>query len=179
MASVTSRYARAFTDVVLARKLDAATMRQQLAALVETVKTSSDLRRVWDTPAIPIAQKERLLDALAARLGLAREVRNFAGVLIQHRRIGQLERIARQFEQELNLRLGIAEAEITSARELNPDERRELESRMERMTGKTVVARYTQDRSLLGGAVVRMGSTIYDGSVRGQLQKIREELSAR
>jgi len=178
MASVTSRYARAFTDVVLDRKLDADAMRQQLGALLETLKSSSDLQKVWGSPAIPIEQKEHLLDALAARLGLAREVRNFAAVLIQHRRIAQLEQIARQFEQELNLRLGIAEAEVTSARELNAEERRELESQMERMTGRTVLARYAQDRSLLGGAVVRMGSTIYDGSVRGQLEKIREELSA-
>jgi F-type H+-transporting ATPase subunit delta len=178
MASVTSRYARAFVDVVLDRKLDPADVRQQIGALLEAIKISSDLRRLWASPAIAIEEKVRLLDALAARLGLCRETRNFAAVLIQHRRIGQLEQIARQFEQELNRRTGVAEAEVTSARELNTEERRVLESQIERMTGKTVVARYAQDRSLLGGAVVRMGSTIYDGSVRGQLEKIREELSA-
>jgi F-type H+-transporting ATPase subunit delta len=139
---------------------------------------SSDLRRVLDNPAISIQEKIGLLDALSSRLGLLREVRNFAAVLIQHRRIGQLEQIARQFEQELNRRTGVTEAEVTSARELNVEERRALESKIERMTGQTVIARYAQDRSLLGGAVVRMGSTIYDGSVRGQLEKIREELSA-
>jgi F-type H+-transporting ATPase subunit delta len=178
MASVTSRYARAFADVVLHHKLEADGVRQQLGALLEVLNTSSDLRRVWGNPAIALEEKVRLLDALAGRLGLCREVRNFAAVLIQHRRIGQLEQVARQFEQELNRRMGIAEAEVTSARELNSDQRRMLESQIERMTGRTVIARYAQDSSLLGGAVVRMGSTIYDGSVRGQLEKIREELSA-
>ncbi len=178
MASVTSSYARAFADVILDRKLEPGDVRQQLAALLEVLKTSSDLRRVWSNPAIALPEKLGLLDALAQRMSLCREARNFAAVLIRHRRIGQLEPIARQLEQELNRRMGVTEAEVTSVRELSAGERQALESQIERMTGKTVIARYAQDRSLLGGAMVRMGSTIYDGSVRGQLERIREELSA-
>jgi F-type H+-transporting ATPase subunit delta len=122
-------------------------------------------------------QKVKLLDALSSRFDLSRQVRNFAAVLIQHRRIAQLDDIARQFEQELYQKLGIAEAEITSARELDVSERRALESRIEGMTGKRVHARYSTDRELLGGAVVRVGSTIYDGSIRGQLDQLKAQLS--
>jgi len=178
MASVTSRYARAFADVVLARNLNTEKIRQQLAELLATVKSSPELRRVLDTPAITLAQKIELLNVIAARLALFPEVRNFTAVLIQHRRIGQLQQVVTQFERELNQRLGIADAEVSSARELGPDERRTLESQIERLTGKRVQARYSIDSALLGGAVVRLGSTIYDGSVRGQLNKIREQLSA-
>lgn len=177
MAAVTSRYARAFADVVVGHRMDPTKVRQELAALVAVVESSLELRRVWENPAVDARQKVRLLDAIVQRLGLSRPMRNFAAVLIEHRRVGQLEQIARQFEQELNQRLGIAEAEITSARELEPDERRDLEMQIEQITGRKVQARYATDRALLGGAVIRMGSMIYDGSVRGQLQKIKEALS--
>jgi F-type H+-transporting ATPase subunit delta len=178
MASVTSRYARAFADVVLAHKAQVADVRQELASLVAAMKTSGELRRVWENPSIPAVQKVRLLDALAGKLGLSREMRNFAAVLIDRRRIGQLETIGRQFEQDLNQRTGVAEAEITSAREIGSEDRRALEGQMERLTGKKISAHYSTNERLLGGAVVRVGSTIYDGSVLGQLQKIREQLSA-
>jgi F-type H+-transporting ATPase subunit delta len=86
--------------------------------------------------------------------------------------------IVKQFEQELNQRMGFTEAQITSARELNQADRSALESRMEKLTGKKVRARYSRDESLLGGAVVKMGSTIYDGSVSGQLERIKQALSS-
>jgi len=151
---------------------------QQLGALVDLVSASPDLRRVWDNPSIPGDQKRKLLDAIAAREGVLKPVRNFVAVLIDHRRIAALREIAKQVELEMDRRLGLAEAEVTSARELSTDERRQLESQMERLTGKKVRAKYATDGKLLGGAVVRLGSTIYDGSVRGQLQKMKERLSA-
>ena len=178
MAEVNSRYARALVDAVYGMKLDGRAVVQQLGAMVDLVRQTPDLRRVWENPAIPAAQKRRLLDAIAGREGVVKAVRNFVAVLIDHRRIAALPEIARQVEVEMDRRLGLAEAAVTSARELSPDERRQLETQMERLTGKKVRARYAIDAKLLGGAVVRLGSTIYDGSVRGQLQKIKERLSA-
>jgi len=77
---------------------------------------------------------------------------------------------------ELDAQLGFAEAQVTSARQLSEQEKRELESRVATITSKKVRARYAADPDLLGGVKVRVGSTIYDGSVRGRLQKLREEL---
>jgi F-type H+-transporting ATPase subunit delta len=119
-----------------------------------------------------------LLDAIGSRLGLQRQVRNFIAVLIDHHRISQLAEIAQQFEHEMHERLGLAEAEITSARQLSEAERREMEMQIGSLTGKRVLAKYSTDTHLLGGAVVRIGSTIYDGSVRGRLARMREELSS-
>ncbi len=178
MAEVNSRYARALVDAAADMKLDSHAVIQQLCTLVDLVSASPDLRRVWENPAIPSEQKRKLLDAIAAREGTLKPIRNFIAVLIDHRRIAALPEIAKQVELEMDRRLGLAEAEVTSARELSPDERRELESQMERLTGKKVRARYATDGKLLGGAVVRLGSTIYDGSVRGQLEKMKEALSA-
>jgi F-type H+-transporting ATPase subunit delta len=96
---------------------------------------------------------------------------------MDHRRIGFLAAIVKQFELELDARMGFAEAQITSAHELGETERATLESHVQAMMGKKVRARYLRDASLLGGAVVRIGSTIYDGSVEGQLERIREVLS--
>ena len=76
------------------------------------------MREVWEAPSIPAEQKRALLDAIVARDGLSRPVRNFVAVLIDHRRIKFLDPIVKEFEQELNRRLGFVEAQIISAREL-------------------------------------------------------------
>jgi F-type H+-transporting ATPase subunit delta len=178
MALVTSRYARAFADVVVELKLDVPTVRQELASVVQAVESSEQLRRVWESPAIPHEQKLAVLNAIATKMGLVSPAKNFIAVLIDHGRIAMLPQIARQVETELNQRLGLAEAKIVSYRELSPAEKAALEAQIIILTGKKVQARYETDQNILGGAVVKVGSTIYDGSVRGQLRKLREQLSA-
>src|SRR5579864_5578745 len=168
MASVARTYARAFADVVISEGLDAERAAQQLRGIESLLAESKELRRVWENPAVPPGQKRQLLDVIAKRDGLAKPVRNLVAVLIDHRRISFLERIIQQLEQELDARLGFAEAQITSARELGDPEKRVLEAQIGKLTGKKVRAQYGRDASLLGGAVIRIGSTIYDGSVLGQ-----------
>jgi F-type H+-transporting ATPase subunit delta len=177
MASVTNTYARAFADAVFDGHHDPGKTLQEAQAVAELVAGSKELRAVWEAPSITAEQKRAVLDAIVARQGISRTVRNFMAVLIDHRRIHFLEPIVKQFELELNQRLGFIEAEITSARELDQADRSALEARMEKLTGKKVKARYARDESILGGAVVKIGSTIYDGSVNGQLERIREALS--
>ena len=176
MAAVASRYARALVDVVMGQKIDPAAAVQQVNSIVAAIKESDELRKVWEAPDIPANQKLRLLDAIGAQVGLSRTVRNFFAVLIDHQRIAMVEHIARQFETELDTELGFAEAQITSARQLTDDEKRELELRVAGITGKKVRARYAANPELLGGVMVQVGSTIYDGTVRGQLEKLREQL---
>jgi len=176
MASVGSTYARAFADVVLSARLNPDRSISELRMIASLLAHSSDLRRVWESPAIPAEQKRRVLDVIAERDGVSKQVRNLIAVLIDHRRIHFLEPIITQLEKELDARMGFAQAQITSARELGDAEKREFETQVEKLTGKKVRARYGQDTSLLGGAVLRIGSTIYDGSVKGQLERLREEI---
>ncbi|MBI1739441.1 MAG: ATP synthase F1 subunit delta [Acidobacteriales bacterium] len=176
MASVVGVYARAFADVVMSGKLDAARMLQQLHATEALLGESDALRRVMENPSIPGDRKRAVLDAIAQRLVMARQVRNLIAILTDCRRLPLLSDILKQIEQELNDRMGITDAEVISARELSEDEKKQLEGEVAKLTGKQVRARYQRDSSLLGGAVVKVGSTIYDGSVKGQLEKIREQL---
>ena len=104
MATVTNTYARALADVVFERKLDAGKVLAEAQSLAASVAGSKDLREVWEAPSIPAEQKRKLLDAIVAREKISHETRNFVAVLIDHRRIGFLSAIVRQFEQELNQR---------------------------------------------------------------------------
>lgn len=176
MAAISSRYARAFVEVVFEQKLDAAKTAEQLHAIEQVLAENPQLRHIWENPAVPAEQKRGVLDAIAAKLRLSGTVRNLVAVLLDHRRIGQLPHLVRQYEQEVNERLGLAEADVTSFRELSAGEKRTLEAKMAIVTGKQVRARYGTDPGILGGAIIRVGSTVYDGSVRGQLQKLKAAL---
>jgi len=177
MATVVNTYARAFADVVIASHLDPTRTLAETQQIVSLVRESKDLREVWDNPSIPAEQKRAVLDGIVQRAGLSRPVRNFIAVVIDKGRIRVLAEIVAQFAQELNEQLGFAEAQVISARELGANERAELEADLSRVTGKRVRAHYEQDRSILGGAIARVGSTVYDGSVKGQLERIRQLLA--
>jgi len=178
MASVANTYARAFADVVLDAHLDGDRAIAELRGVATLLAGSLELRRVWENPAVPAEQKQKVLDVIAQRDQLPKEVRNLIAVLIDRRRIHFLAPIVEQLEKELAARMGFAEAEITSVRELGDAEKREFEAQVGRLTGKKVRARYARDPSLLGGAVLRLGSTIYDGSVKGRLQRMKEAISS-
>src|SRR5579862_1762962 len=107
MAAIANRYARAFVEVVLDLKVDPDQALQQLNTMVGLVRSSLELRVVLQNPAVEHSQKLRLLDAIVSRIGASRALRNFVAVLVDHHRVGQIEKIAQQFKHELNLRLGI------------------------------------------------------------------------
>jgi F-type H+-transporting ATPase subunit delta len=178
MASVASTYARAFADVILKAHLDVEPAMAELRSVATLLNESSDLRQVWENPAIPVEQKRRVLDVIAQRDGISKQVRNLVAILIDHRRTHFLNAVIRQLEKELDARMGFAEAEITSTRELDETEKREFEQQVAKVTGKKIRAHYGRDASLLGGAVVRVGSTVYDGSVKGQLERMKEAISS-
>jgi F-type H+-transporting ATPase subunit delta len=175
--AVSNRYAKAFVDVIFNAKLDPQKIVSLLQQIVGTYESSEDLRKIWGSPAVPAEQKRALLDQIVSQMGdVPRPMRNFIAVLIDQSRINILPDIAKQFETELNTQLGRVEAEVTSSRQLSESERQAVVARVAKITGRKVSAKYSIDAALLGGAVVRVGSTVYDGSVRGQLQKIKQEL---
>jgi F-type H+-transporting ATPase subunit delta len=176
MAVFAPHYARAFAQVVTAKKLDVAAARQQLRDFAGTLAGSHELHEVLLNPSIPEAQKLRVLDAIAGRIGMFREVRNFIAVIMDHHRLSSLEEILAEYDLVADENSGIAEAEITSAYPLNDDDRATLEEQVAKLAGGRVRASYKEDAALLGGAVVRIGSTVYDGSVRAQLQQLKERL---
>ncbi len=178
MAAFVSRYARAFLDVVTSARLDTAAIDKQLADFEATWDGSPELQTFFENPAAAAVQKVAILDKLNAKLGLQRELRNLLAVLNNHDRIGHVHEVAAAYRAELRERLGIREAEIVTARELGDDERNTLLAGVGKLAGARIEAIFKLDRSILGGAVVRIGSTIYDGSVRGRLERLREVLVA-
>lgn len=178
MASVVGTYARAFADVVMTGKshLDPARALQELHSVEDLIQESDQLRRVLENPSIPGDRKRAVIDAITGRMGTTRQVRNFVAVLTDHRRLPLFSEILKRLQQELNDRQGFAEAQVRTARQLSDAEKAMLEAEITKLTGKKIRAKYEQDATLLGGAVVQVGSTIYDGSVKGQLEKIREQL---
>ena len=177
MAAFVSRYATAFLDVVTDAKLDTAAIDGQLNDFLATWDGSRELRDFFTNPAIPAAQKVGILDKLNAKLGLQKELRNLVAVLIDNNRIGAVAEVAAAYRLLLQERLGIHPAEIVTARDLGNEERESLMAEIGKLAGGKVDAKFKLDPSILGGTVVRIGSTVYDGSVRGRLERLREELA--
>jgi len=119
-----------------------------------------------------------VIGKIAARLGAGNAFRNFLLVVSDNRRTGLLPEIASAFHSVLLERMGVAEAQVTSAAELTAGQKKQLNAALERLTGKKVEARYSLAPALMGGAVVRIGSTVYDGSVREQLDRLRARLAS-
>ena len=179
MAAVLGRYARAYAEVVVKHRHHIEKAVAELEQMAALMSSSRELRNLLANPAVSREQKLKLLDAIIARMDAAKLLRNFLAVLIDHRRIGDIGELVELFKQELDRRLGIADAKVSSVRELSSAEKKSLELQLAAITGKTVRATYSQDPGLLGGVLVRVGSTIYDGSVQGRLQKMRAEIAAR
>lgn len=177
MAAFISRYANAFLDVVTDAGLDTAAIDRQFADFLAIWQESRELREVFANPAIPAAQKVAVLDKINARLGMERQLRNLIAVLIQNDRIANVTEVAAAYRSLLQERMGIKPAEIVTARELSKEERETLVAEVGRLANAKIDATFRLDKSILGGTVVRIGSTEYDGSVRGRLERLREQLA--
>ena len=175
-AAFAARYARAFADVVASAHLDGAALDGQFNDFLGTWDGSKELRELFINPAVPALQKVAILDKLNAKMGLQRELRNLLAVLINNDRIGEVHEVASAWRAEMQERLGIRQAEIVTARELGNQEREELVAGVGKLAGSRIEPTFKQDPSIIGGTVVRIGSTVYDGSVRGRLERLKEAL---
>jgi F-type H+-transporting ATPase subunit delta len=180
LSAVATRYAHALADVVTAAgsTLRAADALTQLRAFEAALRSSVELQNALTTPAVPAARKRAVVGRIAGTLELSQIARNFLFVLVDHRRITSLAEIIHSFELVVDERLGFARAEVSSATALTEPQRAAVNGRLERLTGKRIRARYAVDGALIGGVVARIGSTVYNGSVRGQLDSLQRRLGA-
>jgi F-type H+-transporting ATPase subunit delta len=178
---VAARYANALADVVTvgaSSDVRPENVVSELRAFEETLAGSRELREALSTPAVPPNRKRAVVERIAGLLKLSRVTRNFLFVLMDHRRIGALAEVVQKFEETLDERLGFARADVSAPRELGDAQRAALTAELNRLTGKRVRMRLATDESLVGGVVARIGSTIYDGSVRGELLALKRRLGA-
>lgn len=173
---IANRYARALADVVgetsgYGRALD------ELATFEGVYRESADLRNLFDAPAVPLAAKLKVLDTILGRLGASLAVSNFLRVLVKNYRMTHFDEIRQAFRRIANQRLGIVDVKISSAAELDPSERGTMAARFRELTGRQVEFEFHLDPELVGGLRAQVGSTVYDGSVRGALDRLKEQLA--
>jgi len=177
LKSASLQYANALADVALAQgAADAA--QKQLDDFAAAFDVSVELRNFLTSPSVPREAKHDVIEKIAGRIGAGKIIRNFLFVIADHQRTHILPEIVASFQEVIRQRQGIAEAEISSASELSAAQKQRFAQTLERLTGKKIEAKYSLDPALLGGAVVRVGDTIYDGSVRSSLNEMRARLTA-
>jgi F-type H+-transporting ATPase subunit delta len=178
LKAIAERYAGALADVAIEQG-EVARIQSELKVFREMADDSHELQLFLANPATPRAGKHAVIEQLAERTGSSRTLRNFLFLLVDHRRTSLLPDIESSFEHLLDARLGVTRAEVTSADELSSADQGELTRVIEKLTGSAKVnARFRTDAALVGGAIVRVGSKIYDGSVRTQLNALRIRLAA-
>jgi F-type H+-transporting ATPase subunit delta len=179
-SAVATRYAHALADVVTAGNspLRADDAIAQLRAFEAVLRSSPALLNALTTPAVPVARKRAVVGRIGYVLELSQITRNFLYVLVDHRRITALSPIINSLELAVEERQGFGRAEVSSAAELGEEQKTSLRTQLERISGKRLRARYAVDHGLIGGVVARIGSTVYDGSVRGQLETLRHRMRA-
>lgn len=182
---VAARYAKALADVVTAgahassaAQADPSAITAQLRAVDEMIESSNELKNALASPAVAPSRKRAVMARLIAPMGLSAQVRNFLFVVIDHRRVQQLKAIIEAFENLADERLGYVRADVSSAQALPEAQRAVLEIQLSRLAGKKTRLRYSTDPALVGGVVAKVGSTVYDGSVRGQLERLRVKLES-
>lgn len=171
-AAIANRYASALADVITKHDSEVAPADglEQLRSISRVLEQSSELRNVLLSPAVKPARKRTLIRALAARLEVSRPLVNFLMVVNDHRRIAMLDEMAVALAELLDEKAGVARIKISTARPADEAQRQQLVEKFSKVTGRQVRAEFDVDEGLLGGAAVRHGSTIFDGSLRAQLR---------
>jgi F-type H+-transporting ATPase subunit delta len=175
LKALAERYAGALVDVALENH-QADQVKHELAEFATLMRESAELHSLLANPSIARAVKHNVIEEIVNRMGASRTLRNYLFVIVDQRRAAMLIEIEQAFSRLLDARQGITQAAVTSAADLTEVERTELRAALSKLTGQKVQAQFTTEKALIGGAVVRIGSTIYDGSVRTQLERMRAQM---
>jgi F-type H+-transporting ATPase subunit delta len=170
------QYAKAFADIAIAQGAPQTSVKQ-LADFGEAFAVSVELRNFLASPAVDTQAKHRVIEKIITQQGAGRIVRNFLFVILDHHRAHMLPEIIAAVQEVVRQRQGIAEAEVSSAVELSSAQKTELAKTLSRLTGRRIEPKYSLDPALLGGAIARVGDTIYDGSLRSRLAEMRARLA--
>ena len=174
--TVARRYASALGDVVLERG-EAREVQEELLAWEQMLQSSSNLQEVFRNPTIALDNKRAVLNKLIERAKPGPSTTNFLKVLLQNQRLTELGEINRKFAELLDQRAGMVAAIVTTARTVPETAQEQLHTKLLSLTGKKVRIDFATDPDLIGGLVTRIGSTVYDGSVRNHLQMIKEKMA--
>ena len=170
-----NRYAKALFDVALEEKADLARIDRDLEAVVAMMQASPDLAAASNR-GLADAQRKSLIEAVSKAMSLTTPVTKVLVLLAQDRKLNYLPDLAAAYRERLLAHQNVVRAEVTSAMPLSPEKTKALADSLSQMTGKKIELSVSVDPGLLGGVVAKIGSTVYDGSVKTQLQRMRQEL---
>jgi F-type H+-transporting ATPase subunit delta len=174
--TVARRYASALADVIVERN-DEAAVREELTAWERMILSNPPLLEAFTNPTVPYEQKAKVLNELITRTKVRPTTANFLRILLKNQRLAEIAHVNAKLAQVLDERAGVVSAQVTSARPVADSIKTALEEKLRLVTGKRIRLSFQTDQTLLGGIVTRIGSTIYDGSVRTQLRRLGEELA--
>jgi F-type H+-transporting ATPase subunit delta len=175
-SAVLGRYAKSLAEIVFEENIDE-TVTGDLKTYSEIFRTVPDLLEALDSPAVPREAKEKLLDELMSLYPVHPTTSNFLRILLQNNRIRYFQEILDSFIKSVNEHKGIVSARVTAAATLSQQEAKSLEDRLAGITGKSVNVELQTDAGLLGGIVVQIGSTSFDGSIRTKLAEMKRRLA--
>jgi F-type H+-transporting ATPase subunit delta len=170
-----TRYAKALLEVAAAES-DPARVEQDLAGIVSAITAHAELRQALTSPTVPGQARRGLVGALGERMGVAAPLAKLLQMLAERGRLELLPEILQVYRERLLSHQNIVQAEVASAAPLSPETLEQLAGRLSALTGKRVQLAASVDPELIGGVVARVGSTVYDGSVRTQLEKMKQRL---
>jgi F-type H+-transporting ATPase subunit delta len=172
---IAKRYATALLDIGSeGGQLDA--LVEEIASASATYESSVELQHAFENPLIPAAAKKAMLHDLVEALRLGATTRSFLGLLVDRRRIKALPPIATRLREMADLRRGITRAEVLTAMPLPDEYFEKLQRELERITGQKVALDRKLDPSLICGVLIRVGDTIYDGSLIARLKQLKETM---
>ena len=171
-----NRYARALFDVALQENADLAQIDRDLQAVADMLETSPDLALNLSRGSVTDAQRQSLMEAVAKAMSLSTQVAKLMVMLGRSGRLELVPDLRAAYRERLLTHQNVVQAEVTSAAPLSPEKTKALEESLSKVTGKKVELSVSVDPELLGGVVAKIGSTVYDGSVKTQLQRMRQEL---
>jgi F-type H+-transporting ATPase subunit delta len=172
-----TRYARALLDVAVKENADLDRVERELASIVDLFAEHKLLSQVLLNPVVPVPRKRAAMDALTARGGCLPMVAKLFGLLAERDRLVLLPELLAAYRDRLLDYRNVVRAEVTTTVPLGNDHVKAIETNLARAFGRTVSLSTKVDPSIIGGVVTRIGSTIYDGSVTRQLQRMKEKLS--
>jgi F-type H+-transporting ATPase subunit delta len=178
VAVIANRYARALLDVTF-KQGQHQLVERELDQFDQLLRRNRELSAFYGDPAIKAVKKEAVTSQLLAKLGFCKIASNFILVLVERNRVGYFDEILESFRQGIRDRLGIVEVGVTTAAEIDRRLQDQLSRALTELSGKEVKLEFETDPGILGGVITRVGDTIYDGSVRQQLQQMKNRLSSR
>ena len=173
--TVARRYANALADVVT-KTGETDSVRTELKTWEQMINANSDLQTAFGNPAISQDNKEKVLENLIQKTKPMKTTANFLRILLRNNRLTEIGEINEKFSSVLEERSGAVSAQITSARSLSEAEKTEMQANLSKLTGKNVSLNFETDETLIGGVVTRIGSTVYDGSVKMQLAELKHQM---